>query len=410
MLYPRYAKSHLQEAMQDTPVVILHGPRQSGKTTLALDVGDKKYQYITFDDDTELIAAKNDPRGYIEELPNYCILDEVQRVPEIFPSIKLVVDKNRLPGRFLLTGSANILATPRLTESLAGRVEIINLRPLTQTEIESSQNQFLHHAFQKTLQANFSHRLGDALFDRVISGGFPEPLQRESVRRRHAWYSNYISVMTQRDIAAVSNIQYGDDIPKLLQRIANNTASLVNISKLNKGFNFDVKTTRRYIYLLKQLFLIDELPPWFSNCNKRLIKSPKLHLSDSGLLCSLSGFNKAQLTKDRSTMGQITETFVFNELLRQATWYDETLQFFHYRDKDQYEVDIIIQNNDGDLIGIEVKLAASVNEADFRGLKRFKRQQTSKFIAGYVLYDGERSLSFNRGFMAVPIQALWADN
>lgn len=388
-------------------MVLLHGPRQSGKTTLARDVGGKKYHYITFDDNTELAAAKHDPRGYIEDLPKYCILDEIQHVPELFPSIKLMIDRAREPGRFLLTGSANILATPRLTESLAGRIEVIHLRPLAQTEIEKSNSKFLQKAFQGKLQANFTRRLGEELIDRVILGGFPEPLQRKSPSRRRAWYNNYISVMIQRDITDFSRIQYADEIPKLLQRIANNTASLVNIANLNQGFGFDVKTTKHYVQLLKQLFLIEELSPWFSNRNKRLIKSPKLHLSDTGLLCALSGFSKAQLTKDRQTLGAITESFVVNELLRQSSWYEEALQFFHYRDKDQYEVDILVQNHDGNLVGIEVKLAASVSESDFKGLKRFKTQYPSKLFGGYVLYDGERSLSFGEGFSAVPIQALW---
>ena len=211
-------------ALKDTPVVLLHGPRQSGKTTLARQVGGKKYRYITFDDNTELEAAINDPRGYIEDLPKYSILDEIQRVPELFPSIKLAIDQNRLPGRFLLTGSANILSNPRLTESLAGRVEIINLRPLSQCEIENKKNKFIDNAFTGNLTANFNSRLGEELAERIIAGGYPEPLLRDQPRRKRAWYNSYISVLVKKDIAEISSIHYSEEIPRLLKKIAYNSA------------------------------------------------------------------------------------------------------------------------------------------------------------------------------------------
>lgn len=394
-------------ALKDTPVVLLHGPRQSGKTTLARQVGGKKYRYITFDDNTELEAAINDPRGYIEDLPKYSILDEIQRVPELFPSIKLAIDQNRLPGRFLLTGSANILSNPRLTESLAGRVEIINLRPLSQCEIENKKNKFIDNAFTGNLTANFNSRLGEELAERIIAGGYPEPLLRDQPRRKRAWYNSYISVLVKKDIAEISSIHYSEEIPRLLKKIAYNSACLTNVSNLNKGLGFDVKTTKKYVQMLNDLFLIDQLPPWYSNRSKRLVKTPKLHLSDTGLLCSLAGLTKAKLVNDREFFGNITETFVVNELLRQATWYDDDLDFYHYRDKDKYEVDLIIQNSKDEMIGIEVKLAASVKESDFRGLKRFASQNQEKLVGGYILYDGERSLSFGDRMRAVPIRSLW---
>lgn len=407
MLYNRYSKPLLEDALQDTPVVLLHGPRQSGKTTLAKEIGGSKYHYITFDDDTELAAARHDPRGYIEDLPDFCILDEVQRVPELFPSIKMVVDKNRLPGRFLLTGSANILALPRLSESLAGRMEIIHLRPLSQIEIEGNKCHFLYDAFNSNIKADFNSRLGDQLFDRVISGGFPEPFQRTNAKRQRAWYSSYLSVLIQKDITEFANIHYSEEIPLLLSRVANNTASLVNMSEINQGLSFDAKTAKSYVNLLKHLFLVDTLQPWFSNRNKRLVKTPKIHIPDTGLLCALLKTTKAQLLADKTSMGPILESFIYSELRKQADWFDPELQFFHYRDKDQYEVDIIVQNSDGNLLGFEIKLAASVSEKDFKGLKRFQTQCPDKLLGGFVFYDGERTLSFGDNLKAVPIQALW---
>jgi len=407
MHYSRYIKPQLEEALQDTPVVLIHGPRQAGKTTLAQELASDRYHYITFDDDTELAAAKNDPRGYIDDLPGFCILDEIQRVPELFPSIKRAVDQRRTPGRFLLTGSANILAMPRLAESLAGRMEVVNLRPLSRCEIEGSSAGFLADAFAGKINPTFNTRLGETLFDYVIAGGFPEPLQRSSSKRQRAWYSNYLHVMVQKDITEFAKIHHAEDIPALLQKAANHTASLFNVAEINRGLGLDAKTTRRYLGLLKQLFLIETLEPWFNNRNKRLIKTPKMHITDTGLLCSLLKVNKAQLMKNRTLMGPILETFVYAELRKQADWFDEDLQFFHYRDKDQYEVDVVIQDEADNLIGIEVKLAASVKESDFKGLKRFQSQHLDKVVGGYLLYDGERTLSFGDGLKAVPIQALW---
>ena len=216
MKYPRYMKAPLEAALADTPVVLVHGPRQSGKSTLAIAVGGEKYSYITFDEDAILAAARNDPKGFIEDLPAYCILDEIQRIPELFTSIKLSVDKDRRPGRFLLTGSANILLLPQLGDSLAGRMEVIRLQPLSQAEIHDSETNYLSLAFNKQPKVSFYHRLLDDLVDRITKGGFPEPLQRSNERRQRAWYRNYIATTVEREISEISNIRYGADIPILL--------------------------------------------------------------------------------------------------------------------------------------------------------------------------------------------------
>ncbi len=408
MKYPRYMKAPLEAALVDTPVVLIHGPRQSGKSTLAIAVGGEKYSYITFDEDAILAAARNDPKGFIEDLPPYCILDEIQRIPELFTSIKLSVDKDRRPGRFLLTGSANILLLPQLGDSLAGRMEVIRLQPLSQIEIHGSETNYLSLAFDKQPKGSFDHRLRDDLVDRITQGGFPEPLQRSTQKRQRAWYRNYIATTVEREISEISNIRYGADIPILLEKIANNTACLVNFSKLSQGLLIDQKTTKHYVDLMSQVFLINTLRPWHSNRNSRLVKTPKLHVTDTGLLSNILRMNKQQLANEREILGQFLETFIYNELLRLSGWYEQELQFFHYRDNDQFEVDIIILNEEGQILGVEVKLAASVSEKDFKGLKHFKKQYLERFVGGHIFYDGERVLSFGEGMYAVPIQCLWA--
>jgi predicted AAA+ superfamily ATPase len=409
-VFHRFSESNLRAALNDTPVVLVHGSRQCGKTTLADEVGRQLgYHYVSFDDDNQLQAARTDPMGFIQSLPEKVILDEIQRTPELFLAIKASVDKNRKPGRFLLTGSANVLLLPKLADSLAGRMEIIRLRPLAQCEISGQLPDFLNRLFKgdfgiATNKGNF-HRLGESLAQILCTGGYPPAIARNNTRRRDAWYREYITTLIQRDVQDIARIQNLDILPKLLALAASQTARLFVAAELGAPFSLSRPTIKEYLTLLEQIFLIEQLQPWHSNRLSRLIKTPKLHFGDTGLACSLLGIDSKSLWEDKALLGQLLETFIYQELRKQADWHDRGLNFYHFRNKDKVEVDIVIEQG-RQIAGIEIKASATVRAEDFKGLNKLKDACGNQFAAGVVFYDGESILPFGDKLFAIPVSAL----
>jgi hypothetical protein len=408
-MFPRFVEHKLLEALQDTPVVLIHGSRQSGKTTLAQMVGQRhNYLYITFDDVNQLNSAKADPVGFIDSLPEKTILDEIQRVPEIFTSIKSSVDKNRLPGRFILTGSANVLLLPTLSDSLAGRIEIIHLRPLAQAEINGQLSGVFNTLFSTEVGYQLTttgySKLGNELTKLITAGGYPSALSRASASRRMSWYKDFTNTLIQRDIKDIANIQHINVIPKLLRLCASQTAKLFNVSDLASPFNISRPTIKEYIELLEQLFLVEQIQPWHTNRLSRLIKTPKMHLTDTGLICALLNIKADDLKADRNLLGQLLETYIFQELQKYISWQDSTFEVYHFRNKDKVEVDFILQNGQF-ITGIEVKASATIQMADFKGLVKLRDSIGDKFIKGIVFYDGESILSFGNRLFAIPYGA-----
>jgi predicted AAA+ superfamily ATPase len=407
-LYPRYAEPRLTEALADSPVVLIHGPRQCGKTTLARVVGERMgYAYVNFDDDVARGAAEADPAGFVADLPEHTILDEVQRVPALFAALKTAVDRKRVAGRFMLTGSANVLLVPKLADSLAGRMQILRLHPLAQCELARRAPAFLDVLFRGGFKTRQNERLAGQLAERIAAGGYPAALARPTEKRRATWYRDYLEALVQRDVRDLARISALDALPRLLSLAAAQTARLLNVADLAAPFQLSRPTIRDYVTLLERVFLLETLPPWHSNRLSRLVKTPKLHLGDSGLACALLGVDAASLAADRPLLGQLLETFVFQELRRQASWRDEPIGFFHFRDKDGAEVDIVLERGARELVGVEVKASATVTVADFRGMRKLREGAGKRFAAGVVLYDGEITASFGDGFFAVPLRALW---
>ena len=409
--YPRHLRPCVVEALADSPVVLIHGPRQCGKTTLARQIGDESgFGYFTFDDDVQRAAAQADPVGFVADLPERAVLDEVQRVQELFTSLKAAVDARRKPGRFMLTGSANVLLVPRLADSLAGRMEILRLHPLAQSELVGKPPAFLSMLFGAGFKAGLrGQREGRAVADRVATGGFPGALARARGRRRAAWYRDYAETLIQRDIRELARISALDALPRLLALAAGQTSCLVNISELAAPFQVSRPTIREYVTLLSRIFLLDELPPWHSNRMKRLVKTPKLHVGDTGLACALLGQDAESLWGDRPLFGRLLETFVYQELRRLAGWHEEPVTFSHFRDKDQVEVDVVMESG-GALAGVEVKAGATVTADDFKGLHKLQEAARKAFVGGVVLYDGAAVLSFGNNLYAVPLSSLWDAN
>ncbi|MDX2024498.1 MAG: ATP-binding protein [Deltaproteobacteria bacterium] len=400
--------ARLEEALDDTPVVLIHGPRQCGKTTLAKTVASQRgHSYFTFDDDVVRAAAATDPVRFLSELPERVVLDEVQRAPQLFSTLKAVVDKNRRPGRFLLTGSSNVLLLPQLADSLAGRMAIIRLHPLAQSELERRPSNFLESLFRRTWPNRKTERLSKSLAARIVAGGYPEALGRQSAHRRAAWYRDYIETLVQRDVRELSRISSLDVLPRLLALAASHTARLINITDLGGPFSLSRPTIRDYVTLLERVFLLEELSPWYSNHMSRLVKTPKLHIIDTGVACGLLGHNEDSLWEEREMFGQMLETFVFQELRRQASFREDKIGFSHFRDKDGVEVDIVLEAGAHQMAGVEIKAGSTVTSSDFRGLRKLAEAVGKRWTAGIVLYDGEATLPFGERLHAVPFGSLW---
>ena len=403
---PRLAQASLQASLTDTPVVLLQGPRQCGKTTLARSVAEPAgFGYLSFDDDNLARAARADPLGFVTDLPPKMVLDEVQRVPELFTTLKLVVDRDRQPGRFLLTGSADVLLLPKLADSLAGRIEVIRLHPLSQVELRQQSAGFLQQLFRADFGVVAASRLGMALAELLVAGGFPAALTRQPPRRR-AWYQAYVQTLVQRDVRDLARIAALDVVPRLLELAAGQTAHLFNVSELASPFGVSRPTVRDYLSLLERVFLVDILQPWHLRQISRLVKTPKLHLGDTGVACALLRLDAAALHANRALLGQLLETFVFQELRRQAGSQPEAVSFYHFRHRDDHEVDIVLEQGES-LAGVEVKASGTVRAEDFRGLRKLQEIAGDRFACGVVLYDGEVSLPFGPRLFALPMQTLW---
>jgi len=406
VLFPRLAAEIVIAALRDTPVVMVTGPRQCGKTTLVRDLLATEREFLTMDDDTLLAAARGDPTGLVRDLDRITI-DEVQRVPDLLRAIKRSVDENRKAGRFLLTGSANILALPQVSESLAGRMEIVTLLPLSQAEIRRRKSDFLREAFVGKLEALTETVTGRDLVDAVLIGGYPEMLRRTDPKRRRKWALDYVTAILQRDVRDIADVEKLDQIPRLLRVLASHSGQLTNFTQIGGQIGFDDKTTKKYIGILEQLFLVRRVEPWFQNRLKRLIKTPKLHFLDSGLLGALLGMTTESIARDRAAFGALLETFVFAEVMKHVSCSGESYALYHYRDKDQEEVDLVIEAARGAVIGLEVKASATVNAEDFRGIRRLAAACGDDFKLGMVLYDGHRTVPFGDRLFAAPISCLW---
>ena len=407
-LYPRLISNALQEALADTPVVCLLGPRQSGKTTLAQNYC-PDFSYITFDDATLLDLARRDPVGFIQGLSDHVILDEVQRVPELMPAIKASVDRDRKPGRFLLTGSANLLLLPRVQESLAGRVEVLHLYPLTELEKRRNERLLLKDFLEGKISTHIASEQSviAGVAEAVCEGGYPEPLKRSSGRARR-WHAQYLNAIIQRDVQDISAIRDQTEMSRLMSMLSYRTGQLLNLSSLARNLGIGRDTTEKYFTILERLFLVRRLPAWHRNRAKRLVKTPKIHVIDSGMCATLVELGPEDWNSHGQEFGPLLESFVVQQLICQASWLGDDIHFSHYRDKDQVEVDLVIERG-RNVWGIEVKKSASINSKDGAGLARLAAQAGNAFKGGMILYCGTNTLPLDSiGGLAVPMSALWS--
>ncbi|MSP97048.1 MAG: ATP-binding protein [Betaproteobacteria bacterium] len=412
-MHPRHIAPLLADALSDTPVVLVNGARQSGKSTLVQSLSDPAgaaRQYLTLDDVVVLNAAKSDPAGFINGLQGAVTLDEVQRVPELFLAIKAAVDRQRQPGRFLLTGSADVMLLPGIADSLAGRIQVLSLWPLSSAELADSPDlnraDALFAGDWSALPVPPCER-GD-LIARLLAGGFPDAVARTSQRRREAWFDSYVQAVLMRDVRELANIEQLTEVPHLLHLLATRSGALLNLAEISRSARLPQSTLKRYFALLEMLFLVVRLPSWERNPGKRLVKAPKVFLPDSGLLNHLIASTPVSLAAKPGLPGGVVETFVLAELLKHLAFSRLHLTLWHYRTQTNIEVDFILENRVGQITGIEVKASATVEGKDFKGLRHLQATESAIFQRGIVLYTGREVVPFGEKLWAVPVSVWWA--
>jgi uncharacterized protein len=407
-LVPRKASSLIAEALADTRVVTLNGARQAGKSTLARLAAAASLGATVrlLDDPATLRAAQDDPADFVEH-DGLLVIDEVQLAPELFRSIKVAVDTDPRPGRFLLTGSAQVLALRQLPDALPGRMEIIELWPFSQGEIDYSPDAFIDAAFAHgpALSRTSALRKRDYL-DRLVRGGYPEAIRR-TPRRRGAFFDSYLTNLIERDVKELAAIERRGDLRRLLALLAGRSGSLLVSATLATESGIPRTTLNRYLELLTAVFLIKQIPAWSTGQTQRATGTPKLAFIDTGIAAHLIGQDAARLSEPDGAAGPMIETFVLMELARQLTWSAERARLYHYRTKDRVEVDAILETPDGRVIAIEVKAGATVRSEDLTGLRHLTDRLGPRLVAGYVLYTGQQTLPFGDRLRALPIDALW---
>ncbi|WP_262711579.1 ATP-binding protein [Prosthecodimorpha hirschii] len=351
--------------------------------------------------------ARADPVGFLRGLDRAAI-DEIQRAPDLILAIKETVDRDPAPGRFLLTGSANLATVPTVADSLAGRMAVVPLLPFAQAELRDAPGRFLDLVFAgETVWSADGTVTGDALVDCVLAGGYPEAVRRRSPDRRRVWLEDYVALILDRDVRDIARIDQLERLPRLLAVLAEHAGQLVNHASYGAALGLSSVTAQKYVGILERLFLVRSLVPWSSNRLSRLVKSPKLHFLDSGLLAALRGLDGDLIAANRTAFGAVLESFVYSEILKLAAWSDRRLSFSHFRTRDGDEVDLVIEDRRGRLVGIEVKASATVRDDDFKGLRKLQEAAGDRFLRGLVLLDHDRVIPFGERLTAVPISSLW---
>lgn len=401
----RWMRPRIERALLDTPAVFVAGPRQAGKSTLVRSLRDDGY--VTLDRATMRAAAADDPDGFIAGLPETAALDEIQRVPDLLLAVKAAIDERREPGRYLLTGSANVLMVPAVADALPGRMEIIELWPLSQGEIDGRSETFVDLIFGDGL-AGGAVRGSDRgeVLDRVLRGGFPEVVQRPPDRRGD-WFESYLTAVVEREVRDLSSVGSVSELVTMIRLIAARSGALFNLADVARGAGLPQSTARRYLGLLRAVFLVLEVPAWTTSLTTRIVRASKLCLVDSGLTAHLLGLSRDRLAAEPHLAGPVVEAFVAMELRKQIGWSRTRPALAHFRSRRGDEVDLVMEARDGRLVGVEVKASATVRGDDFAGLRALEALGGDRFKRGVVLYTGRDVVAFGANQVAAPLSALW---
>ncbi len=398
-------RARVERALGDTPAVLVAGARQVGKSTLVkLIRGDG---YVTLDRATTRAGATADPDGFVAGLPTPVALDEVQRVPDLLLAVKAAIDERRQAGRFLLTGSANVLMVPTVADALPGRMEIVELWPLSQGEIDGRVDGFVDAVFDQGLGGWRPGPLArDELLGRVLRGGFPEVVGRAE-DRRDDWFESYLTAVVEREVRDLSSIGNVAELATMIQLIAARSGSLFNLADVARGAQLSHSTARRYLGLLQAVFLVVAVPAWATSMTTRIVKAPKLFLIDSGLTAHLLGIGPRRLAGQPHLTGPLLEAFAAMELRKQIGWSRTRPHLAHFRSQRGEEVDVVLEARGGAVVGVEVKASATVRAGDFNGLRALAGIAGDRFLRGILLYTGDEVVAFGRNLVAAPIHTLW---
>ena len=353
-------------------------------------------------------AARRDPAGSLSGLGGDVVLDEVQRAPELFLALKSEIDRDRRPGRFLLTGSASVLVIPQIAEALAGRVEILNLWPLSQGEIAGQREGFIDVCFSDSLSRSPDKPVSRrSLCETIVRGGFPEVRGRAAPERRDAWFRSYVSTLLSRDVRDLAAIEGLSELPHLLRLLAERTGGLLNYADLSRAAALPQSTVKRYMALLEGLFLIRRVPPWSGSRTVRLVKAPKVYPVDAGLASYMVDADVETLEHRPERLGPLLEAFVVGEVVKQIGWSCVRPAVHHFRAHTGHEVDIVLEDRRGRCVAIEVKAAASIGPGDMKGIGAFSAAAGRRFHRGVLLYAGRERVPFSANVHALPISSLW---
>ncbi|MCY4049917.1 MAG: ATP-binding protein [Gammaproteobacteria bacterium] len=410
---PRNLSRNVLNALNHTPVVFVNGPRQAGKSTMVQMIAKKDFpsEYITFDRVTHMVAASTSPHSFLSEYGQPLILDEVQMVPEIFRALKIVIDELRLDntqsknGHYLLTGSANIMILPKLSDSLVGRMSIKTLYPFSACELLDGEGDFVERLF--SCDFSIQKKLQTSVNDALQLATFPE-ISGKQWKERAEWFDGYLMTILQRDVRMISELEKISLLPTLLRTLATRTGGLLNDAEISRDVALNQVTSKNYRCILQAMFLTFNIQPWYRNIGKRLVKSPKGYLTDTLLLCHLLDWKMDDLRKHQPNLyGRVIENFVATELIKILSFSEGREQLLHFRTGDGKEVDFVLERPDGSLVAIEVKTSDTITPSDFKGMKVLQSVAPNDFKCGIVLYSGKHVVPFGNMFFAVPIDRLW---
>jgi uncharacterized protein len=409
-MFRRNLLGKVTESVRFSPATLINGARQTGKSTFVkaafVDGGD--FAYVNMDDLNLLRLAKGDPMTFVAQLQEHSAIDEIQRAPELLLPLKKAIDEARERRRYIMTGSASILTLPKLSESLAGRMEIHTLWPLSQGEIRGRKERFIDWAFSDEKPQKPEACTQDEYLEAIVRGGYPDALEQMRAGRGPEWFKSYLTTILQRDIQDISRIEGLAELPNLLEIIASRAGNLINFADISRMTKINAVTLKRYYTLLKMVFLVMEVPAWGRNFEKRLVKSPKVFINDTGLLCYLRGLDVKALKRERLLLGSVMENFVVMELAKQIGWADVHCGLLHFRSVKGDEVDVVLEAADKRIMGVEVKASMDVTPLDFNGLRMLAETAGDRFHRGILLYTGNEVIQYAPNMWAVPVASIWS--